>query len=91
MVLAERYTTLRIGDIAMLARDRISRDGLRWRMFLRTEKTGKAVFLPIPEELRLALNAVPTPRGVAPGCRHFFWNGITSERAVKGIAERTLA
>ena len=91
MVLTERYTALRIGDIAMLARDRISRDGHRWRIFLRTEKTGKAVFLPIPDELRLALNALPAPRGAAPDCRYFFWNGITSERAVKGIAERALA
>jgi integrase len=90
-VLAMRYTGLRIGDVAMLARDRISKDGTRWRIFLRTEKTGKPVFFPIADELRLALNAVPTPRGAAPGCRYFFWNGTTSERAVKGIAERTLA
>jgi integrase len=91
MVLTMRYTGLRIGDVAMLAKDRISRDGARWRIFLHTEKTGKPVFLPIPDELRLALNAVPTPRGGAPNCRYFFWNGATSERAVKGIAERTLA
>src|SRR5262249_18712153 len=50
MVLTLRYTALRIGDVAMLARDRISRDGNRWRMFLRTEKSGKPVFLPIPPE-----------------------------------------
>ncbi|MDE3167107.1 MAG: tyrosine-type recombinase/integrase [Acidobacteriota bacterium] len=31
------------------------------------------------------------PRGAAPDCRYIFWNGITSERAIKGIAERTLA
>jgi len=91
MILALRYTALRIGDVAMLARDRISRDGKRWRIFLRTEKNGKPVFLPIPYELRLALNAVPTPRGAPLDSRFYFWNGITSERAVKGIAERTLA
>jgi site-specific recombinase XerD len=91
MVLALRYTGLRIGDVAMLARDRISRDGTRWRIFLHTEKSGKPVFLPIPDELRLALNSTPWPRGASPDCRHFFWNGITSERAIKGIAERTLA
>jgi site-specific recombinase XerD len=91
MVLAMRYTALRIGDVAMLARDRISSDGYRWRIFLRTEKTGKPVFLPIPDDLRLALNAVPIPRGASHDCRYYFWNGITSERAVKGIAERTLA
>jgi integrase/recombinase XerC len=91
MILAMRYTALRIGDVAMLGRDRISRDGLRWRIFLHTEKTGKPVFLPIPDDLRLALNTAPRPRGGAPDCRYFFWNGITSERAAKGIAERTLA
>lgn len=91
MVLTMRYTGLRIGDVAMLARERLSRDGSRWRIFLHTEKTGKPVFLPIPDELRLALNAVPTPRGASQDFRYFFWNGITSERAVKGIAERTLA
>jgi integrase len=91
IMLTLRYTALRIGDVAMLARDRISKDGNRWRIFLRTEKTGKAVFLPVRDELRLALNAVPAPRGAGPDCRYFFWNGITSERAVKGIAERTLA
>ena len=31
MILTLRYTALRIGDVAMLARDRISRDGDRWR------------------------------------------------------------
>jgi integrase len=91
MVLTMRYTALRIGDVAMLERERISRDGNRWRVFLRTEKTGKPVFLPIPDDLRLALNAAPLPRGATPDCRYFFWNGTTSERAIKGIAERTLA
>jgi site-specific recombinase XerD len=91
MVLTMRYTGLRIGDVAMLAKDRISRDGTRWRIFLHTEKTGKPVFLPIADELRLALNAVPIPRGATPDCRYFFWNGIASERALKGNAQRTMA
>jgi hypothetical protein len=43
------------------------------------------------DEIRLGLNAVPRPRGAAPDCRFFFWNGATSERAIKGVAERTLA
>jgi integrase len=34
---------------------------------------------------------VPIPRGATPDCRYFFWNSITSERALKGNAERTLA
>jgi site-specific recombinase XerD len=90
MVLTIRYTALRIGDVALLAKDRISRDGSRWRIFLHTEKSGKPVFLPIPDELRLALNEVPTPRGASPDCRYFFWNGRMSERAAKSSVERTL-
>jgi site-specific recombinase XerD len=91
MVLTLRYTALRIGDVAMLARDRISEAGNRWRIFLRTEKSGKPVFLPIPGELKDALDALPLPRGADRDCRFYLWNGITSERAMKGIAERTLA
>lgn len=92
MILTMRYTALRIGDVAMLSRDRISKEeGNRWRIFLRTEKNGKSVFLPVPDELRLALNEVPAPRGAPADCRYYFWNGTTSERAAKGIAERTLA
>jgi integrase len=85
-----RYTALRIGDVAPLAKDRISCDGSRWRIFPHTEKSGRPVFLPIPDELRLVLNEVPTPRGASPDCRYFFWNGRMSERAAKGSVERTL-
>ena len=46
MVLTMRYTGLRIADVAMLAKDRVSRDGPRWRVFLHAEKTGK----PIPPD-----------------------------------------
>ncbi len=44
MILMLRYSALRIGDVSMLARDRISRDGERWRIFLRTEKSGQPCF-----------------------------------------------
>jgi site-specific recombinase XerD len=90
MVLTLRYTALRVGDVALLARDRISRDGKRWRIFLRTEKNGKPVFLPIPQQLKDALDAAPLPRGLQSESKHFFWNGITSERSMKGIVERAM-
>ena len=61
MILTLRYTALRIGDVSMLARDRISRDGDRWRIFIRTEKSGQPVFLPVPPDLKLALDSVPRP------------------------------
>ena len=44
MVLTLRYTALRIGDVAMLARDRISKDGQRWRIFLRRRKAANRSF-----------------------------------------------
>src|ERR1035437_822158 len=88
MVLLLRYTGLRISDVAMLERDRIQAG----QLLLHTQKTGGAVFLPIPEELRAALDTLPLPRaGMGTEARCFFWNGITSRRAVVGIAERTLA
>jgi integrase len=49
------------------------------------------VYLPIPEELKLVLDALPLPRNAAVDCPYYFWNGVTSRRAVVGIAERTLA
>ena len=91
MILTLRYTALRIGDVAMLARDRLSKESGKWRIFLRTEKSGKPVFLPIPRELKDALDCVPLPRGAAADCRHVFWNGISSERTMKDTADRSLA
>jgi site-specific recombinase XerD len=91
MILTLRYAALRIGDVALLGRERISKANGRWRIFLRTEKNGKPVFLSIPDELKAALDLVPLPRGCDEDSRWFFWNGICSERAMKGIAERSLA
>ena len=90
MVLTLRYTALRLGDVAMMARDRISRDGERWRIYLRTEKSGKPVFLPIPFELKAALDACPVPRNAKSSGKWYFWNGLTDELAMKGMVERTL-
>jgi integrase/recombinase XerC len=90
MVLTLRYTALRLGDVAMLARDRISKDRGRWRIFLRTEKSGKPVFLPIPNALKEALDVVPQPRGCGEVSKYFFWNGVSSERSMKSIVERGL-
>jgi hypothetical protein len=52
MVLVLRCAAVRIGDVALIARDRISRDGNRCRMFLWTEKSGKLVILPIPGDIK---------------------------------------
>jgi len=90
MVLTLRYTAIRLGDVAMLARDRIGQDGKRWRIWLRTEKSGKPVFLPIPAEMKAALDLVPLPRLVEEPSNHYFWNGLSSERSMKSIVERGL-
>lgn len=62
-----------------------------WRVYLRTQKTGEAVYLPIPETLKLLLDALPLPRNAPMDCPYYFWSAQTSRRAVVGIAERTMA
>ena len=88
-----RHTALRVSDVCTLRRDAVSWDSEQgtWRVLLYTQKTGDPVFLPIPESLKLVLDALPAPRNAAQDCPHYFWNGVTSRRAVVGIAERTLS
>ncbi len=89
IVLTLRYTALRIGDVSLLAKDRISRDGDRWRIFLRTEKSGQPVFLPIPPALKAALDCVPAPLRNT-GSRYFLWNGVGKEKTHKAHIDRCL-
>jgi integrase len=93
MVMLLRHTALRVSDVCTLRKDAISWDREKgaWRVFLHTQKTGDPVFLPIPENLKLVLDALPLPRNAAQDCPYYFWNGQTSRRAVVGIAERTLS
>jgi integrase len=92
MVLVLRHTALRVSDVCTLRKDAISWDENKktWRVLLRTQKTGDPVHLPIPENVKLVLDAVPLPRNAPQDCPYYFWNGQTSRRAVVGIAERTL-
>lgn len=92
MVMLLRHTALRISDVSTLRKDALSWDetGSTWRIFLRTQKTGEPVLLPIPDSLKLILEALPLPRNAAQDCPFYFWNGHTSKRAVVGIAERAL-
>ena len=89
MILTFRHTALRIGDVSMLARDRISRDGDGWRIFLRTEKSGQSVFLPVPQHLKEALDRVPPPASNI-NSRYFFWNGTGKPETHKGHMHRLL-
>lgn len=93
MILILRHTALRISDVCTLRRDAVSWDAGKstWRIFLHTQKTGEPVFLPIPGDLKLILDALPLPRNAAQDCPYYFWNGQTSRRAVVGIGQRTLA
>jgi integrase len=86
MVLLLRYTGLRVGDVATLARDRVRGDEIH----LYTAKNGTPVRLPIQRELQAALDALPAPRGEADS-RYFFWSGHGSARSMVRDATRTLA
>jgi integrase len=93
MVMLLRHTALRISDVCVLRKDAFSWDDTAqtWRILLRTQKSGEPVFLPIPPDLKLALDALPVPRKAPSDCPYYFWNGVTSRRAVVGIAERAMA
>ena len=93
MILLLRHTALRISDVCVLKKNDVSWDAEKstFRVFVHTQKSGEPVFLPIPESLKLALDALPLPRKAPADCPYFFWNGNTAKRAVVGIAERALA
>jgi site-specific recombinase XerD len=93
MLLLLRNTALRISDVATFRRVAVAWDwqAKTWRVRLRTQKSGEPVYLPIPEDLKLTLDAVPLVRNAAQDRSYYFWNGVTSRRAVVGIAERTLS
>jgi len=93
MVLLLRHTALRISDVCTLRKDAVTWDAESkcWRIFLRTQKSGEPVYLPLPDRLKFALDVLPLPRNAAQDCPFYFWNGVTLQRAVVGIAERTLS
>ena len=93
MIMLHRHTALRVSDVCTFRKDAVSWDeeSKTWRVLVRTQKSGEPVYLPIPESLKLALDALPLPRNTARDCPYYFWNAQTSRRAVVGIAERTLA
>jgi integrase len=86
LVLMLRYTALRIGDVATLAKDRI-RAG---EIYLRTTKAGKVVKLPVHPELQAALEVLPEPRGSAGESRYFFWSGNGVRRTAVRNATQSL-
>src|SRR5262249_25384014 len=59
MVVLLRTTALRISDVATFPKDAVSWDavGKTWRIRVRTQKSGEPVFLPIPDYLKVELDA----------------------------------
>jgi hypothetical protein len=51
------------------------------RIYLHSMKSGKALFLPIPELLRTALDALPEPKGTVGRSKYFF--GAATARHVR--------
>jgi integrase len=70
MILVLRHTALRISDVATLPKCAVTWDKecRRWRVFIRTQKSGEPVFLPIPQSVKLALDLVPLPRNAPQDC-----------------------
>lgn len=89
-VLLLRHTALRISDVALLRRDRISLDKGRWRIFVRTTKNHELVYLLVPDELVEAINALPTPRGADKNCPYLFWNGKSKPKSQISEVSETL-
>jgi len=80
-VLLIRYSGLRIGDAVMLERRRVTAD----KLFLYTAKTGTPVYLPLPDFVLTALEAVPKISE-----QYFFWSGESKRDSATGDWRRAL-
>ena len=85
IILVQRYTALRIGDVAVLRRDRITKENGQWVIFIRATKNNKRVFLPIPRQLKEALDDVPIPRGAGTNCPYYFWSGNSKVKSIVSV------
>lgn len=80
-VLVLRYSGLRIRDVVMLGRDRLSGN----KLFLYTAKTGVPVYCPLPPFVAKALEDSP-----GTNARHFFWTGDSKPKSAVGDWQRSL-
>ena len=80
-VLLLRYSGLRIGDAVTLAQSRITGD----KLFLYTAKTGTPVYVPLPDFVLTALEAVPKISE-----QFFFWSGKSKIESATGDWQRAL-
>jgi site-specific recombinase XerD len=72
MILLMRRYGLRVSDVATLAKDRVSGD----RIFLHAMKNGAALWLPLWDDVKHALDVLPLPMGAPADCKCFFWTGL---------------
>jgi integrase len=75
-----RYSALRIGDATTCPVDRLAGH----KLFLRTQKTGVPVYIPLPPFLVEALATCPRKSD-----RFWFWSGVGSRETVTGNWRRT--
>ncbi|HEY3838640.1 MAG TPA: tyrosine-type recombinase/integrase [Bryobacteraceae bacterium] len=86
MTLVFRFTALRISDVAVLRKDHISNG----EIFIRAEKNGKPVKLPVECTLQAALDRLPEPRGSVGLSAYFFWSGNGSKESMIRDVRRTM-
>lgn len=79
-VLTLRYSGLRIGDCVGLKKEHLDGD----RLFLRTQKSGVPVFVPLPEE------AVESLKAIRNGSEYFFWTGNGLRKSAIADWQRSL-
>lgn len=95
LVLLLRFTGLRVTDAYCLRRERVEMGGDGcWKIRLYTQKTGGHILLPIPQEMKAALDALPLPKRMSgtqvdSGC--YFWSGGGKKERCRQIAWRLLA
>ena len=78
LILLLWHSGLRIGDAVTLDRQKISNGSI----FLRTEKTGTDVFIPLPPQVLTALKSCPSP--------YPFWTGKSKRKSCIGDWQRAL-
>jgi len=67
-------------DVTTLAKSAVHNGFLH----VQRNKTGRPVYLKLPENVSTALEAVPIPDGAEANCPYFFWDGHgTKENAAK--------
>lgn len=80
-VLVLRFSGLRIRDVVMLEKDRLTGN----KLFLYTAKTGVPVYCPLPEFVIRALTEAP-----GSNSRYFFWTGESKPKSAVGDWQRSL-